>query len=127
MDEKADDKMGFWKLMTTHLTRRTPLLEVGGAQRGVNWEGETIERNALSSGIEGTMYQMLEMCGGNSATWMMDWMAIANPTGCAHLMLKSGSWLEEPEILTHGMEISRWMSLKILTPRIPLNLLSLQK
>lgn len=76
--------MGFWKLMTTHLTRRTPLLEVGGAQPGVNWVGEMIEWNALSNGIEGTMYQMLEMCGGNSAIWMMDWMAIANPTGCAH-------------------------------------------
>ena len=39
--------------------------------------------------------QMTEMCGGTSATWMMASMAIANLTGCAHLMLKSRSWLEK--------------------------------
>ena len=41
------------------------------------------------------MHQMTEMCGGTSATWMMDLMAIANLTGCAHLMLKSRCWLEK--------------------------------
>lgn len=70
----------------------------------VSWEGGPIEQNALES----IMYQMTEMCGGTSATWMMDSMAIANLTGCAHLMLKSRSWLRKnPEILTRGMKISR--------------------
>ena len=57
----------------------------------VSWEGGPIEQNVLES----IMHQMTEMCGGTSATWMMDLMAIANLTGCAHLMLKSRSLLEK--------------------------------